>query len=280
MIHIDVKIDLNVTKGALEAHYKMDIQSGEFMTLFGVSGSGKTTLLRIIAGLETPKSGIITVDDEIWFDSGKKINLAPQKRSIGFVFQEYALFPTMSVRQNLLYANNEGDVDALLEMVELDGLADKLPRALSGGQQQRVALARALMREPKILLLDEPLSALDHAMRQKLQNELTLIHDKLNITILLVSHDISETVKLSDRVAIIEHGSIVNIDNPINIFGNKNENTLQAEIIDISENESVCKLAILVGASIIFMEVEKDEARSYKVGQKIAVDVSKVAKDN
>ncbi len=279
MIHIDVKIDLNTTDGALEAHYKLNIHSEEFMTLFGASGAGKTTLLRLLAGLDTPKSGTIVVDDEIWFDNSKKINLPPQKRSVGFVFQDYALFPTMSVRQNLLYANDKGDIDTLLEMVELEGLADKLPQALSGGQQQRVALARALSRKPRILLLDEPLSALDHNMRQKLQNELTIIHDKLNITTLLVSHDISETIKLSDRVAIIEHGKITNIDKPIKIFGNKNENTLQAEIIDISENESVCKLAILVGTSIVFMEIKNDDARSYKVGQKIAVDVSKVAKD-
>ena len=132
--------------------------------------------MRLIAGLETPDSGVIEVDGEVWFDSGKKINLPPQRRSIGFVFQDYALFPTMSVRDNLLFAAESAqqrhNVDELLELIELTNLAHRLPSTLSGGQKQRVALARALVRHPKILLLDEPLSALDPTMRQKLQDEL------------------------------------------------------------------------------------------------------------
>ena len=138
--------------------------------------------MRLIAGLETPDSGVIDVDGEVWFDSGKKINLPPQRRSIGFVFQDYALFPTMSVRDNLLFAaetaQQRHNVDELLELIELTNLAQRLPATLSGGQKQRVALARALVRHPKILLLDEPLSALDPSMRQKLQDELALIHER------------------------------------------------------------------------------------------------------
>lgn len=243
MIKIDAKIDLDGAEGRIEAHYVLEVQKGEFITLFGISGAGKTTLLRIIAGLETPKSGTIIVDNEVWFDSSKKINLAPQKRSIGFVFQEYALFPTMNIRQNLLFANKNGNIDGLLDMMELTNLANKKPHELSGGQKQRVALARALMREPKILLLDEPLSALDHAMRQKLQDELAIIHDKLHITTLLVSHDREETSRLSDRVVLIESGRVARVDKPQAMFDGQ---SVIAEILSISEQGEFMRIEILI----------------------------------
>jgi molybdate transport system ATP-binding protein len=225
MISINIKKHLDTAEGALEAHYELTIHDGEFLTLFGSSGAGKTTLLRMIAGLEKPNSGVIDVDGEVWFDSEHRINLPPQKRSIGFVFQDYALFPTMSVRENLLFAaENEKQrrtVDELIDLVELSQLSDRLPATLSGGQKQRVALARALVRHPKILLLDEPLSALDPAMRTKLQDELSLIHSRLGVTTLLVSHDIAETVKLSDRLASVVSGRIERICPPMEFFSPK-----------------------------------------------------------
>ncbi len=150
MIFINITKHLDTAEGSINAHFELTINDGEFLTLFGPSGAGKTTLLRMIAGLEQPDSGKIEVDGEVWFDSTKKINLPPQKRSIGFVFQDYALFPTMSVRENLLFAAQKSEqrhnVDELIELVELTALADRLPSTLSGGQKQRVALARALVR--------------------------------------------------------------------------------------------------------------------------------------
>jgi molybdate transport system ATP-binding protein len=226
MISINITKKLDTAEGTIEAHFELEIDAQEFITLFGSSGAGKTTLMRMIAGLEKPKSGTIIVNNEVWFDSNKRINLTPQKRSVGFVFQDYALFPTMSVKENLLFAaeNDEQrkNVDQLIEMIELTSLANRLPYSLSGGQKQRVALARALVRQPKILLLDEPLSALDPSMRQKLQNELALIHKQFKVTTLLVSHDIAETVKLSNRLASVEAGQIKKFFPPWLFFKSKN----------------------------------------------------------
>jgi len=271
MIDIDVKIDLDTANGKKEAHYKLDIHSNEFITLFGKSGAGKTTLLRLIAGLETPKSGRIIVNDEVWFDN--KINLPPQKRGAGFVFQDYALFPTMSVRNNILYGcksdEQKKSLNKLLSLMELESLANSYPHQLSGGQKQRVALARALINEPKILLLDEPLSALDNEMRIKLQNELLSIHKEFKIPALLVSHDISETIRLSDRVAIIEEGKVERYDTPVNIFRDGENDTLFGEIVYIQKN----KIFVMVGTNIL--TIYSDEIFKYKVSDMMKLKVNK-----
>ncbi len=273
MILVNIKKHLDSVEGSLEAHYELTINDGEFLTLFGPSGAGKTTLLRLIAGLETPDSGSIEVDGEIWFDSTKKINLLPQRRSIGFVFQDYALFPTMSVRENLLFAaqsaQQRNNVDELIELVELTNLSSRLPSTLSGGQKQRVALARALVRHPKILLLDEPLSALDTVMRQKLQDELARLHKRLCVTTLLVSHDISETVKLSDRMASIELGKIIRIDKPMEFFSPQTLSgklQLIGEVLTIEEDSPAVIVTLLVGSSVVRAVVSSHEASALCIG--------------
>jgi molybdate transport system ATP-binding protein len=278
MIFINITKHLNGPNGPLDALFELEITHGELLTLFGPSGAGKTTLLRMIAGLEQPDSGTITVDGTIWFDSVKKINLPPQKRSIGFVFQDYALFPSMSVRQNLLFAassdSSKSFVDELLELTELTHLRDRRPESLSGGQKQRVALARALVRKPKILLLDEPLSALDSTMRLKLQDELALIHTRMGITTLLVSHDIAETVKLSNRLAQIEAGKIVRIAKPLELFTTHTlSGKLQfvGEILSIECDAPVYIITLLVGHSVVKTVVSAREAQSLKVGDKTII---------
>ena len=273
MIEVNITKHLQSAEGGLNARFELEIHDGEFLTLFGPSGAGKTTLMRLIAGLETPDSGIIKVDGEVWYDSSKNINLPPQKRSIGFVFQDYALFPTMSVRDNLLFAAESAEqrhnVDELLTLIELSNLAHRLPSTLSGGQKQRVALARALVRHPKILLLDEPLSALDPSMRQKLQDELALIHERLGVTTLLVSHDIAETVKLSDRLASIEQGLIVRIAKPMEFFSSKTLSgklQLIGEVLKIEKDTPVAVVTLLVGSSIVRTVVSMQEASTLRVG--------------
>lgn len=278
MIFINITKHLNTADGPLDAHFNLIINNGEFLTLFGPSGAGKTTLLRLIAGLETPDGGIIEVNGEVWFDSAKKINLPPQKRSIGFVFQDYALFPTMSVRENLLFAaqsvEQRHNIDELIDLVELTALSDRLPHTLSGGQKQRVALARALVCHPKILLLDEPLSALDPAMRQKLQDELALVHQRLGITTMLVSHDIAETVKLSDRLAAIDAGKITRLCSPMEFFTSgtlSGKLQLIGEVLSIQHDHPVYLVTLLTGSNIIKAVVTQKEASVLKVGAKAII---------
>jgi molybdate transport system ATP-binding protein len=279
MIDIDIKFDLDTANGKMEAHYKVHISPGELITLFGESGAGKTTLLRLIAGLETPKSGLIAVDDKIWFDSKKKINLPIQKRSIGFVFQDYALFPNMNIRENLLFANPKGDIEKMLEITELKNLELQNINSLSGGQKQRVALARALMRNPNILLLDEPLSALDEEMRNKLQEEVKLIHDTFNITTILVSHDKAECIRLSDKVALLSNGRIEKVGTPIEIFGDKSSQSIYGEVIKIEKNDDTNKIYLLVGNSIVAIDLDNTDMTQYSMGQKIELGISKITKE-
>lgn len=276
MIEIDIIKPLYTADGIIDLKVNKQINKGDFLTLFGKSGSGKTTLLRILAGLETPKSGKIVVDKEIWFDSSKKINLPPQKRNVGFVFQDYALFPNMSVRRNLEFASKNKNeikkVDEILEIMEIENLSNMKPELLSGGQKQRVALARTLMTNPKMLLLDEPLSALDTTMRLKLQDELSLIHQKFNITSILVSHDISEVFKLSNRVFKINLGEIQQDGTPNEVFSNQNISgkfKIIGEILSIKKSDILYIVEVLTNNEIVKVTAVEDEIKELKIGDKL-----------
>lgn len=276
MIELDIIKPLYTADGIIDLKVNKQINKGDFLTLFGKSGSGKTTLLRILAGLETPKSGKIVVDKEIWFDSSKKINLPPQKRNVGFVFQDYALFPNMSVRRNLEFAlknkNEIKKVDEILEIMEIENLSNMKPELLSGGQKQRVALARTLMTNPKMLLLDEPLSALDTTMRLKLQDELSLIHQKFNITSILVSHDISEVFKLSNRVFKINLGEIQQDGTPNEVFSNQNISgkfKIIGEILSIKKSDILYIVEVLTNNEIVKVTAVEDEIKELKIGDKL-----------
>ena len=199
----------------------LDIAAGEFLTLLGESGSGKTTLLRLIAGFEQPTSG------EVWM-SGKRLDtLPPYKRRVNTVFQNYALFPHLNVRDNVAYGlrvqgapKNEipGRVAEALNMVKMAEFAGARPSRLSGGQQQRVALARALVNRPQLLLLDEPLSALDANLRKQMQSELKSLQREIGITFLFVTHDQEEAMALSDRIALLRDGALEQVASPREIY--------------------------------------------------------------
>ncbi|MBU1823003.1 MAG: ATP-binding cassette domain-containing protein [Bacteroidetes bacterium] len=200
----------------------LPLEAGTITALTGPSGAGKTTLLRLIAGLIRPQNGRITVDGKVWLDTGQRIFVPPQVRQAGMVFQDYALFPHLTVRQNIAFGLDKGDdparVDELLQAVELTQLAQQKPHQLSGGQQQRVALARALVRRPQVLLLDEPLSALDRSMRQRLQDFILKLHQQYALTILLVTHDLAEIFRLADRVVELDNGKITRMGTPEAVF--------------------------------------------------------------
>lgn len=217
MIRVRVKKLLHGFDGNFWLDVDLQVREGEFVVILGQSGSGKTTLLRSIAGLETPDEGYIEVNGQVWFDSSKGINLPPQRRSVGFVFQDYALFPNMTVLENVMYGMKKKDRERALELLRLaglEGLADRKPEKLSGGQKQRVALLRALAREPEVLLLDEPLSALDPELRKGLQEELKTFQRKASIPALMVTHDREEALRLADRVIRIHRGRIVEEGDP------------------------------------------------------------------
>jgi len=229
MIKLDIKKELN--EFILEV--KFDVKKNEFIAISGSSGSGKTTILRIIAGLEKA-SGEVIVDNEVW--QNKKLFLPPQKREVGFVFQDFALFPNMSVLENLLYVKKDIDfANYLLKLVALEEIKNRYPNSLSGGQKQRVALARALMRKPKILLLDEPFSALDEKLREKLQNYIIKLHNQFNLTTIIVSHSTSEIYKLANRVININRGKIVNIITKAKVI-KRDKNQIVLELEDESIN--------------------------------------------
>ena len=202
-------------------HISLEIAPGEFLTLLGESGSGKTTLLRLIAGFEQPSSG------EIWMSGERLDTLPPYRRRVNTVFQNYALFPHLTVQENVGYglqvsgvAKTEipGRVNEALLMVKMQEFAAARPAKLSGGQQQRVALARALVNRPKLLLLDEPLSALDANLRKQMQGELKSLQRELGITFLFITHDQDEAMALSDRIALLKDGALEQVGSPREIY--------------------------------------------------------------
>ena len=202
-------------------HLDLDVTRGEFLTLLGPSGSGKTTALMMLAGFEHPTSGEIVLD-------GQRIDrVAPNKRNIGVVFQNYALFPHMTVAENLAYplkvrrvahADIATRVVRMLDLVQLPTLADRRPDQLSGGQQQRVAVARALIFEPTLVLMDEPLGALDKQLREQMQFEIKAIHARLGVTFVYVTHDQTEALTMSDRIAVFNNGEIQQIATPDDLY--------------------------------------------------------------
>lgn len=194
MIVVDVKKKIKTYNGFNEFRLKASFAMAKTTKLYGPSGVGKTTLLKIVAGLINPEEGIITVHNDVWLDTHKKICVPPQKREIGFVFQNYALFPNMTVEQHLRYGTqNSSYIQELLTLGEMENFKKHKPQQLSGGQQQRLAILRALSTKPKILLMDEPFSALDNALKYNLMTNLKQLLTNLNTTCIVVTHHPFET---------------------------------------------------------------------------------------
>jgi len=272
MIHIDINKQLHGSNGTMNLDVRVDIEQGEFVALSGQSGSGKTTLLRVLAGLEEAQ-GSIKVDGNVWLD--KKESLAVQKREIGFVFQEYALFANMSVEENLLFVNKDKTLaKKLLEMTELDELKHRGIKSLSGGQKQRVSLCRAFMSRPKLLLMDEPLSALDPSMRSKLQDEILALHREFGTTTIMVSHDPSEMYKLSTRTIVLSQGKIIQDATPKEVLlktSGSSKFSFDGELLEIVKIDVIYVAIISIGQQLVEVVVSEEEAKGLAVGAKVSV---------
>ena len=284
MIVFQVKKELNFARGKMMLDVDISIEKGAFVAISGPSGSGKTTLLRLISGLTDAAEGKIEVEGNIWLDSSNKINVPPQKRRIGYVFQNYTLFPNMSVRQNLAYAlekrQDKSIIDELIDIMELQELTQKYPYTLSGGQQQRVALARALVRKPYILLLDEPLSALDDEMRSRLQDYILKIHQNYQLTTILVSHDVGEIFKMANQVILIREGKVTKMGSPESIFlhqriGGKYK--FFGEILQIVPSDVVFIVNVKIGNNVVRVIASDEEVANLKKGDRIML-ISKAFK--
>jgi len=265
MIYIDFHKTLASHKSDFKLEASFTVNEGDFVAIYGNSGVGKTTLLRFIAGLDKESKGKLKVGDSVWFNSEQKINLSPQKRQVGMVFQDFALFPHFTVLQNLEFAlfpnQNKSIIDELLQIMDLKGLEQRKPETLSGGQKQRVALARALVQKPKILLLDEPLSALDYQMRLKLQDYILKVHRQYQLTTFIVSHDLGEIFKLSNKVVHLEKGKVKAIGTASKLFLEKEDSGNKMDIgtiLSIQEKGGVKYAHILVNNSIVIVELKQN----------------------
>ena len=272
MIEIKVNKELHGSNGTMNLEIDLDIKKGEFVALSGLSGSGKTTLLRILAGLETA-TGTIKIENDIWLND--KFVLPSQKRDIGFVFQEYALFPNFTVIQNLLYVKKDKELAKyLLEMTDMYELKDRYPHSLSGGQKQRISLCRALMNKPKLLLMDEPLSALDPYMRTKLQNEIRTLHSEFEITTIMVSHDPSEMYRLASRVLVLDFGKIINDGLAKDILlktKGSQKLSFEGELLDIVQLDVIKVAIISIASQLVEVVISNEEAKSLEIGQRVSV---------
>jgi molybdate transport system ATP-binding protein len=238
-------LSINITKplhgsgGAMTLDLDLQIEPGSLVAITGASGSGKTTLLRILAGLEEAE-GDIRFGETVWLEGRR--SLRPQERGVGLVFQDYALFPNMTVEGNLRYVRDDGElIERLLAMTQLAALRDRYPDTLSGGQRQRVALARAMMHRPRLLLLDEPLSALDPKMRSFLREKIMEVHREFGMTTLLVSHDEDEVAQMADRVVRLEQGQVATDG----AAGSRAQwEQISGELVEISEENGQVRVVV------------------------------------
>ncbi len=281
MMVVDVTYSLGTKNRKQEFHFLCDIPVGQFVTIFGKSGVGKTTFLRILAGLEKPSSGSIHFQSDLWFHAEKGIDLKAHKRNIKMVFQQNTLFPNMTVRQNLEFAKSDRtDFNYKNEIVsglDIEAFMDFYPHQLSGGQAQRVAIGQMLIGKPNCVLLDEPLTSLDQSIRIQIQEFLKATQRKYKMTVILVSHDVEETIKLSDQVLILENGAFKAQGSPFEIFGNVggSKSSVVGKVVRVTENSSkFITVFLLVGHQIIEQEHPISDLDQYKLGSSITLPLA------
>ena len=278
---IKIQIYKEFFKSANQFYIDVDfsLKKGSFNALFGDSGSGKTTILNVIAGIKYADRGKISVLDNVWLDTAAQINLAINKRTIGVVFQNSILFPHLTVYENLVFSKEKNDsLELMNELIQLFSISDLLkqfPENLSGGEKQKVAIVRSLIRNPDLLLLDEPFSAVDFQQRKELQDALLQVHQKLKFTALVISHDIEEVVRLSDNIFMLEKGKVIKNGPALALFENKEEDTtisLTGIVVSVEQLGRNQKIRILVGNEI--HAIEKDNSM-HQIGDRIIVEMNK-----
>ena len=276
MIDLKIKKMLHGSNGDMCLDVDVEIKQGEFIAITGDSGSGKTSLLRLIAGLEKIDEGRVCVNNQVWTDSSnKKLFTAIQKRKIGYVFQDYALFPNMSVLKNLTFVKEDKTLAyKLLDMVDLRELEHRMPSSLSGGQKQRIALCRALMNQPQLLLLDEPLSALDLSMRKKLQEDIKKFHEEFHMTTIMVSHDPREIYKLSTRVFLLEQGSIVKEGKAKDVLlktSGSQKFSFEGELLEIYKADILNIAIVSIAQQLVKVVLDSKQAQELNVGDRVMI---------
>ncbi|MBF0610178.1 MAG: ATP-binding cassette domain-containing protein [Magnetococcales bacterium] len=276
MLALDIHKGMTTVAGQRQLALQLTVQPGERLAIYGPSGSGKTTLLRLLAGLERPDGGTITWQGEVWFDHQQKIHLVPRKRRIGYLFQESALFPHLTVGENIAFAQPRPDrqqLQDLLAWTDLTTLAHRFPRHLSGGQQQRVALARALASSPGLLLLDEPFASLDGGLRQQLLETLEKLLNRLSLTTLLVSHDPGEVFRLAHRVVKLDHGQVMAIGTPREVLlagsAMAGRYLLHGTVLLVESTGVVNTVTVAVGNDLLTALAMPEEVANLRPGQQV-----------
>lgn len=276
-----LQLNLHQTLGQLKLAVKLDIPNKGVTAIFGRSGAGKSSLINLIASLSTPQKGYIRLNQQTLFDSEQRINLAPEKRKIGYVFQEHRLFPHYTVENNLKYGYKRSDSAHFLQIVQLLGiehLLTRFPASLSGGEKQRVAIGRALLSEPQLLLMDEPLSALDLPRKQELMNYLSKLAAQIEIPILYVSHSLDEIIRLADNLILLEQGKVTLFDSVANVWHHPAFTAWQPDSqkvslleLPISSYQSTYKmLSLALGSQKIWI----NETLHYHIGDKLRLIIA------
>ena len=276
MIEAHLQKRLDTPEGEILLDLELKLQKGQMITIYGPSGAGKTSILRMISGLMKPDGGYLKYGDTFWYEH-KKQNIPARKRRLGYLFQDYALFPNMTIEGNIQFAledkKDANSVSEILDLTGLNGLRNSKIQTLSGGQKQRVALARAIVSKPELLLLDEPLSALDGKTRYELQKYILKIQKEFNISTILVTHDISEILRLSDYVYSIDNGRIINQGKPQELFtGEKVSGKFQftGEVLKMEPQDFLFIVHVLVGKDVIKVVMDR-QAEELKIGDKVLV---------
>ena len=278
MIKIAIEKELLGADGPMQLEVNLQIQKGEFVAISGASGSGKTTLLRIIAGLESA-TGSIVVNDMHWLEKNRARK--PQKRHVGFVFQDYALFENMTLIENLLFVKKDPALATrLLALSDLTQLQNRYPQTLSGGQKQRLSLCRAMMQTPEILLLDEPLSALDQQMRQKLQTDILTLHKEFGTTTIMVTHEPSEIYRLASRLIRLEQGKIIQDGAPKELLlqtTGSQKLSFIGTLLELKKVDTIVVAIVAIGQQIVEVVLSEKDAQNFTLGQSITLSTKAFA---